>query len=277
MSTLVSCADVVRNSFNFTVDKLRLEGPDGFKTPYYGLFKSDTNECLNAVTAKYHPHTTDDVVVLVEAAQVAFDDSVNVKCHWRNGHNVIIEPTKEHRKAIYGTADNIFPRMFVNAGYNDRPFIAGLGMHRDACLNLMRLKQVTGTSVSIRHTMSLRPRLNELIDVFSGLKENWKTVTEVVAEMENRQVSLVSFLDAVYPLAADGSASCDDPPQSHRGNRSPSAGRMLEDWPSIRGGFHDLSLDGLQLGERLCPARTACEQTGPNGSGAGFAGRRQRR
>lgn len=203
MTTLVSCVDVVRNAFNFTVDKLRLSGPDGFTTPYYGLFKSDTNECLNAVTAKYHPHTTDDVVVLVEAAQAAFDDSVSVQCHWRNGHNVIIQPNAEHRRAVYGTADNIFPRMFINAGYNDRPFNAGLGMHRDACLNLMRLKMVSGTSVSIRHTQSLRPRLNELIDVFSGLKEGWKSVTEVVAEMESRQVSLVSFLDAVYPLAAD--------------------------------------------------------------------------
>ena len=203
MTTLVSCADTVRNAFNFTVDKLRLSGPDGFTTPYYGLFKSDTNECLNAVTAKYHPHTTDDVVVLVEAAQAAFDDSVNVQCHWRNGHHVIIEPSKEHRKAVYGTADNIFPRMIVSAGYNDRPFTAGLGMFRDACLNLMRLKKVSGTSVSIRHTMGLRPRLNELIDVFSGLKEGWKSVTEVVAEMENRQISLVSFLDAVYPLASD--------------------------------------------------------------------------
>jgi hypothetical protein len=203
MTTLISAADVVRSTFNFTVDKLRLEGPDGFKTPYYGLFKSDDNSCLNAVTAKYSPHTTDDVVVLVEAAQAAFDDGVNVQCHWRNGHYVVVEPTREHRKAVYGTADNIFPRMIVSAGYDDRPFRASLGMFRDACLNLARLKQVSGTSVSIRHTMSLRPRLNELIDVFSGLKDGWKSVTETVAEMEARQVSLVSFLDAVYPLASD--------------------------------------------------------------------------
>ena len=203
MTTLISAADVVRSTFNFTVDKFRLNGPDNMPTQYFGLFKSDDNSCLNAVTAKYSPHTTDDVVVLVEAAQAAFDDGVNVQCHWRNGHYVVVEPTREHRKAVYGTADNIFPRMIVSAGYDDRPFRASLGMFRDACLNLARLKQVSGTSVSIRHTQSLRPRLNELIDVFSGLKEGWKSVTETVAEMENRQVSLVSFLDAVYPLASD--------------------------------------------------------------------------
>ncbi len=203
MTTLISASDVVRNTFNFTVDKLRLSGPDGFTTPYFGLFKSDDNSCLNAVTAKYSPHTTDDVVVLVEAAEAAFDGEISVKCHWRNGHYVVVEPTREHRKAVYGTADNIFPRMIVSAGYDDRPFRASLGMFRDACLNLARLKQVSGTSVSIRHTQSLRPRLNELIDVFSGLKEGWKSVTETVAEMENRQVSLVSFLDAIYPLVSD--------------------------------------------------------------------------
>ncbi len=203
MTTLISASDVVRNTFNFTVDKLRLSGPDGFTTPYFGLFKSDDNSCLNAVSDRYLPHTTDDVVVLTEAAEAAFDGDVSVKCHWRNGHNVIIEPSKDHRKAIYGTADNIFPRMIISAGYDDKPFRASLGMFRDACLNLMMMRQIEGTSVSIKHTKSLRPRMDELIDVFSGLKDGWKSVTEVVAEMETRQVSLVSFLDAVYPLAAD--------------------------------------------------------------------------
>ena len=203
MSTIISAAAVVRSTFDFTVDKLRLSGPDGFTTPYYGLFKSDTNECLNAVSDRYLPHTTEDVVVLTECAQAAFDEDVTVKCHWRNGHHVIVEPGKDHRRAIYGTSDNIFPRMIISAGYDDKPFRASLGMFRDACLNLMRLKQVEGTSVSIKHTKSLRPRMNELIEVFSGLKDGWKSVTEVVAEMESRQVSLVSFLDAVYPLATD--------------------------------------------------------------------------
>ncbi len=203
MSTLVSVAEVVKSTFDFTIDKLPLVSWDGAKTPYFGLFKSDTKECLNAVSERYTPHQTDDVLTLCEAAEAAFDGDISVQCHWRNGHYVVVEPTREHRKAVYGTADNIFPRMIVSAGYDDRPFRASLGMFRDACLNLARLKQVSGTSVSIRHTQSLRPRLNELIDVFSGLKEGWKSVTETVAEMENRQVSLVSFLDAVYPLVSD--------------------------------------------------------------------------
>jgi hypothetical protein len=203
MTTLISASDVVRNTFNFTVDKFRLNGPDNMPTQYFGLFKSDNSECLNAVSDRYLPHTTDDVVVLTEAAEAAFDNDISVKCHWRNGHNVIIEPSKDQRRAVYGTADNIFPRMIISAGYDDRPFRASLGMWRDQCLNLSRLKSVSGTSVSIKHTKSLRPRMNELIDVFSGLKDGWKTITEVVAEMESRQISLVAFLDAVYPLAAD--------------------------------------------------------------------------
>jgi hypothetical protein len=201
---LVPAAELVRSSFNFTVDKLRLSGPDGFTTPYYGLFKSDNNECLNAVSDRYHPHTTDDVVTLVEAAQAAFDDSVNVKCHWRNGHHVVIEPTKEQRLSVFGTADNVFPRLFISAGYDDKPFNASLGMWRDACRNMARLKQVSGTSVSIRHTKSLRSRMDELIEVFSGLKDGWKSVTEVVAEMESRQVVLADFLNQVYPIPEEG-------------------------------------------------------------------------
>ena len=38
-----SVSDQVRSTFNFTVDKFPLSGPDGMSTPLYGLFRSDTS------------------------------------------------------------------------------------------------------------------------------------------------------------------------------------------------------------------------------------------
>jgi len=198
MTTLLAPADVVRETFNFSVDKFPLSF-DGHKTPYYGLFRSDNNECLNSVTDRYYAHTTDDVVALVEAAQEAFDGDCSVNCWWNKGHHVIVQPTREYRKAIFGTRDNVFPRMMINAGYNDTTVAGSLGMWRDACDNLSIPRSISAATTSIRHTASLRPRMNELIAVFSQLRDSWKSVTEVVAQMQDREVNLNTFLAEVYP------------------------------------------------------------------------------
>lgn len=205
MTVLTSASDVVRSTFDFSVDKFPLSGPDNMPTPYYGLFKSDDNECLNAVSSKYYVHTTDDIVALTEAAQAAFDDSVVVTAYWRKGHHVTIQPSRDERKSIFGTKDNVFLRFLLSAGYDDTPISVNMGFWRDACLNLSRLKSVSGTHTSIRHLGSARERMDELVAVFSGLREGWANVTQVIEEMESRKVSLVDFLQAVYPVKEDAS------------------------------------------------------------------------
>ena len=85
----VSAADVsasVRSAFDFTVDKFPLSGPDNMSTDQYGLFRSDTGYLtgVKSISSQYVPHTTDDVCALVEAASVAFDGDLDLKCHWYN-------------------------------------------------------------------------------------------------------------------------------------------------------------------------------------------------
>ena len=74
---------VVENAFNFNVIKMPLSAPDNIRTPYYGLFRDDNSECVGngSVSSRYHPHTTDDVLSLVEAASEAFEGEVELKCH----------------------------------------------------------------------------------------------------------------------------------------------------------------------------------------------------
>ena len=60
--TAALVSDAVRAAFPFTVDKLPLGGPDGLRTPHYGLFRSDNAACVGVAVRKgYEPHTTDDV------------------------------------------------------------------------------------------------------------------------------------------------------------------------------------------------------------------------
>ena len=191
----------IRDAFNFSVDKFPLSGPDGMSTPLYGLFRSDTSSLVGSksVTSRYHPHTTDDVCALADAAENAFDDDIDVRCHFRAGHYVDVKPNLAQRKAVYGTEDNIWPRILIRAGYDGESFRATLGYFRDACSNMAMMSMVNGTSVCIRHTSGLRGKMDELIATFNTLKSSWSNLTDVVDQMQSREVVLQDFLNQLYP------------------------------------------------------------------------------
>jgi hypothetical protein len=170
-------------------------------TPLYGLFRSDNSSLVGSksVTARYHPHTTDDVCALADAAENAFDDDIDIRCHFRAGHYVDVKPNLAQRKAVYGTEDNIWPRVLIRAGYDGESFRASLGYFRDACDNMAMMSMVNGTSVCIRHTSGLRSKMDELIATFNTLKNSWSNLTDVVDQMQSREVVLADFLNQLYP------------------------------------------------------------------------------
>ncbi len=202
MNEMITCnvADRVRSAFPFSVDKFPLRGPENMATPFYGLFRSDTGTAVGygSVSDRYEPHTTEDINALVEAAGTAFGGVADVKCHFDHGHYVTVQPTKEQRLAVFGTKDNVFPRIVIDAGYGGQAFRASLGLFRDACRNMMILRQAEGTNVSIRHTSCLRLQMDELIATFASLEAGWGNLSLVVQQMQNREVRMVEFLNAIY-------------------------------------------------------------------------------
>jgi hypothetical protein len=191
----------IKNAFDFTVDKFPLSGPDGLRTPWYAMFRSDNNEVVGkgSVTSRYVPHQTDDVLALVDAAAEAFEDEIDVTTHFRDGHYVSIQPTKHERLSVYGNADNVWPRIIINAGYDGRAFAATMGYYRDACRNLAMMRQVNGTTVSIRHTSGLRSHMDSLISTFNVLKESWAGLTDVIQNLQSVNVQMADFLNEIYP------------------------------------------------------------------------------
>lgn len=198
-SNLVSTK--IKAAFDFTVDKFPLSGPDGLRTPWYAMFRSDTEEVVGngSVTSRYVPHQTDDVLALVDAAAEAFDNEIDVKTHFRDGHYVSIQPTTHERLSVYGNADNVWPRIIINAGYDGRAFAATMGYYRDACRNLAMMRQVEGTTVSIRHTSGLRSHMDSLISTFNVLKESWAGLTDVIQNLQSVNVQMADFLNDIYP------------------------------------------------------------------------------
>lgn len=205
MKATTTIADSVRTAFPFSVDKLPLCGPEGLRTPHYGLFRSDSGASVGIACKKgYEPHTIDDVCALVEAAADAFGGNAKARCLFHNGHYVTVEPSAEYRRSIFGTADNIWPRLIVRAGYDGRCFSANLGFYRDACRNLAMIRsQGNAVTANIRHTFQLRSKLDDLRRTFARLAAGWNGVVDTALQMEARQVNLAEFLRQVYPLAAD--------------------------------------------------------------------------
>lgn len=191
----------LRQRYAFSVDKLPLRGPDNLSTPWYGLFRSDTQQPVGggSVTQRYMPHTTDDVLALVEAAAPTFGGVSQVQCGFRDGHFLAIQPTREHRLSVFGSTDNVWPRLVINAPYGGKgSFRASIGYYRDVCRNLAILRQVSGVSVKIRHTNSLRSKMDELVEDFSRLAGGWEALSAQIQRMEQTQVNMVEFLRAVY-------------------------------------------------------------------------------
>jgi hypothetical protein len=197
-------SNVVREKFDFEVSKRPLVGPCGEKTELFGIFRDDTDDFVGgyAVTDKYEPHTTDDVVTLVEAAQAVFENAVGLRCHFKTGHHVEITPTDGMRKAIYGTNDNIFPRLLISAGY-DGKFRATLGYFRDSCSNLAIMHAVAGSSSALIHVGSLRKSMPRLIQQFSSLKDSWGNIAEFATRMEQHRVSLHQYVSDVFGVCPD--------------------------------------------------------------------------
>lgn len=204
-----SIGDKINAAFPFSVDKFPLSGPEGMHTPHYGLFRGDSGECIGVACRKgYVPHTVDDVAALAEAASGAFSGECDVRCHFNDGHFVSVIPPIEHRRAIYGTADNIFPRLIIRAGYDGRAFRGELGFFRDCCRNMAVLRPVEGTarvSDSIKHTHHLRERLEDLRRVFTRLAAGWDGVAATAQRLEATEVDLADFLRTVYPMPEDAS------------------------------------------------------------------------
>ena len=190
-------AQQVREFFPGVV-KMPLFGPEGMRSPHYGLFRNDTSEGFGpAVSQQFVPHTTEDVIALVEATESVFGEAAKVDLGFKEGHYVAVTPTDDMRREVCDR-DGVFPRLIITARYGFA-FRATMGVYRDACRNLHRMQSVEGTSVVIRHTSGLREKMNELLADFGSLQGSWDTLVNRMRTMARTPVRLAAFLDEMYP------------------------------------------------------------------------------
>jgi len=185
--------------FAFEVNKFPLFGPDNLATPHYGLFRSDTGECIGeSFRAGYMPHTSDDVMAIYDAVKVVFGNCT-FKATFKDGHILYMGPNNAERRAIAQKRttkyiDGIFPMMKLLACYDGQAFKFNMGWYRDLCANLSRLKSIKEVNTIIRHTTALRGKMDTLIQQMAGIKNGWEKMGDYIDRMNSVNVNLDSFL-----------------------------------------------------------------------------------
>lgn len=183
----------------------QLYGPDMQATPHYGLRRLDTGKYFGpAVKSNFCMHTKDDVRAIFEAVEPIFGDVADVELGWYDGHFMSLQPSKEY--CIEATLnDTVFPRVIVSAQYG-RVFTATLGMYRSVCTNLSIFRSMSEFTVKLRHTSSLRSRMNDLIEDFHILAKGKDHLEHTIHQMVNRDVQLAAFLADIYPTPAESAS-----------------------------------------------------------------------
>lgn len=197
---LSEAVKTVRAAFPFEVEKRKLQGPKGEDTPFFGLFRTDTNESVgrHAPKAGYVGHDVDDVAICVEAAGIALE-GCQIQCNWNgSAHQVWMEPAESHRLAVYGKSDSIWPRVTLHAGYDGRKFRFSLGWYRDICKNMCIPVSMAELHANVSHTRNMRAKLGELVEQVRCLTEQWDTLKHLALQWEATQVDANDYLTKVF-------------------------------------------------------------------------------
>lgn len=196
-----SIASKIRKTFDWDYRLEALTGPNGLQTPFYTLFRNDTNEQFGgAFKEGYVMHTVEDVIVLAEAAASSFGniDECDVKCWWSGwAHEVVIEAPRDRQAEINNPMDIVWPRLHISAGFGTS-FKGSLGLYRHACSNLMMPRMVAGTTKSIFHTTNLRPRIDELTCTFNNLSSHWDEMVDGLVKMANHKTKFSHIMTKVF-------------------------------------------------------------------------------
>ena len=200
MTTLPISIEAQFEKFPKQIIKRRLFGPYGEETGVYGLFDENRNFIgRSSVTERYVPHQLEHIRPIVESVLglPGFEDP-KVTAEWKNGHYVRIQPSDAYRREVF-KGDSIWPQLDLWFGLGGLPARGRLPMKRDACSNLMMVRNSSEINFSIKHTKSLETRIATIQDQFYNIVANWDAVVDHCKEMHAKRINLKDLLAEMFP------------------------------------------------------------------------------
>lgn len=185
----------INESFPFEVE-LRQLSAGGVESPHAGFYRNDctdeTGWLPHAVSRGYTPHSRQDVIDATKAGVIAMginkESDLNIECSWdRMGHRVAVLPSDDQRTMI-AKDDGVWPSLIVRANYG-RAFTISGAIKRDACSNLMMMRVVSQTTVSLRHRSNFRRHFDQTVDRMSEVTHKHEDIMEFCRMLTRKEIS----------------------------------------------------------------------------------------
>ena len=200
MTTLPTAIESQLDKFPRHIIKQPLFGPNGEETGYYGLF-TETGQPVgrSSVTERYVSHQLHHIRPIISSVLglPGFRNPI-VEARWKEGHYIRIRPDDNYRREII-KGDSVWPQLDLWFGLGGLPARGRLPMQRDACSNLMMVRNSSEINFSIKHTASIETRIATIQDQFYNIVAKWDEVVDHCRHMQGKRINLKELLAEIYP------------------------------------------------------------------------------
>ncbi len=203
---------LTQTGLDFRIEKEQLLSSTGRPTPYYGLFNSKTNQCLNTTKVGYTVSQNDEVVELVLRGMEKFGNALSVSKGGalNGGGKVFLQLAIEGDGKV---GNDTIKRYVTVIDSNDgsTSLSIGIGDYTMSCSNQF-FKFYKKGNAKFRHTASMQAKLIEIPYLIeTALNESLKQIeiynrfasTEVSRDLAHKLVKAVLGYDKLYTSISD--------------------------------------------------------------------------
>ncbi len=202
---------LVANGLDFHINKVALQGISGEPTPYFGLFNSKTNECINTAKAGYTVSQNDEVMNMVLTGTERFGELSVHKAGSINGGRRIFIQLKVDGAALVGTDTITKFITIIDSNDGSTGLSVGIGDIAAHCFNQFFRFYKAGEA-KFRHTATLEQKMltiPSLVETAMGrsmqqiaLYKKWLS-TPLTKDLADKMVHSVLGYDRVLTNAED--------------------------------------------------------------------------
>ena len=179
---------LVANELDFRIEKEALFSPTGRRTPYYGLFNSKTDECINTCKEGYTVSQNDEIVELVLRGMEGFGElSVSKAGSINGGRKVFIQLAVEGYSMVGSERIKRYVTI-IDSNDGSTGLSVGIGELVMSCNNQF-YKFYKGGQSKFRHTASLTQRIKELPQLIEMTLVESLKLTETYKRFQSTEVS----------------------------------------------------------------------------------------
>lgn len=171
-------AILTKSRLNWTVDKVKLITPNGQESGFYATQRSDTGKCFATFTDQYEIFQNSELALLVSELSNHFGFNVHTGGMFNGGQKVYIQLEQEGIKNFGLNNDKL--NSFVTAiNSHDGSTSLNFGSTTTtiSCMNTF-YAAYKGMKNKVRHTASMRDRIQLAISEIKGLQTEEKTMFE---------------------------------------------------------------------------------------------------